>query len=88
MPKEYGGAGVSYATVAEVIKIVAAADSSIAQITQNHLVLIAHIGLDGTEAQKRDLFGLALQGYRFGNAFSELNSRNVASFETRLVDRA
>ena len=87
VPKEYGGAGVSYATVAEVIKIVAAADSSIAQITQNHLVLIAHIGLDGTEAQKRDLFGLALQGYRFGNAFSELNSRNVASFETRLVDR-
>ena len=87
VPKEYGGAGVSYATVAEVIKIVAAADSSIAQITQNHLVLIAHIGLDGTEAQKRDLFGLALQGYRFGNAFSELNSRNVASFETRLADR-
>ncbi|MBS0367675.1 MAG: SfnB family sulfur acquisition oxidoreductase [Proteobacteria bacterium] len=87
IPKAYGGAGVSYATVAEVIEIIAAADSSIAQITQNHLVLVAHIGLDATEEQKRELFGLALQGYRFGNAFSELNSRNVATFETKVLDK-
>ncbi|WP_374265666.1 SfnB family sulfur acquisition oxidoreductase [Zoogloea sp.] len=86
VPKAYGGAGVSYATVAEVIKIVAAADSSIAQITQNHLVLVAHIGLDATDAQKRFFFDLVLKGYRFGNAFSELNSRNVASFETKVKD--
>lgn len=87
VPKAYGGAGVSYATVAEVIRIISAADSSIAQITQNHLVLVAHIGLDATEAQKQDLYGLVLQGYRFGNAFSELNSRNVAAFETKLLDQ-
>lgn len=87
VPKEYGGAGVSYATVAEVIRIIAAADSSIAQITQNHLVLVAHIGLDANENQKRELFGLVLQGYRFGNAFSELSSRNVAAFETKFVDK-
>lgn len=87
VPKEYGGAGVSYATVAEVIRIIAAADSSIAQITQNHLALIAHIRLDASEEQKRELFGLVLQGYRFGNAFSELNSRNVAAFETKVVDK-
>lgn len=87
VPKAYGGAGVSYATLAEVIRIIAAADSSIAQISQNHLVLVAHIALDASEAQKRELFDLVLQGYRFGNAFSELNSRNVAAFETKVLDQ-
>jgi alkylation response protein AidB-like acyl-CoA dehydrogenase len=62
VPKAYGGAGVSYATLAEVIRILAEGDSSIAQITQNHLALVAHIELDGTEAQKKELFGLVLQG--------------------------
>jgi SfnB family sulfur acquisition oxidoreductase len=82
VPKRYGGAGVSYATLAEVIKIIASADSSIAQITQNHLAINGHIDLDGTEEQKKEFFGWVLSGIRFGNAFSELNSKNVAAFET------
>jgi len=85
VPKAYGGPGVSYATLAEVVAIISASDSSIAQISQNHFVLVAHVGLDASEAQKRELFGLVLQGHRFGNAFSELNSRNVAAFETKVV---
>ncbi|WP_240648439.1 SfnB family sulfur acquisition oxidoreductase [Pararobbsia silviterrae] len=87
VPKAYGGAEVSYATLAEVIRIIAAADSSIAQITQNHIALVAHIAFDATDAQKRELFGLVLKGYRFGNAFSERDSRNVAAFETRVVEQ-
>ena len=86
VPKEYGGVGASYSTVAWVSSIIAAADSSIAQIAHNHLTLVAHIALDGTEEQKKELFGLVLDGWRFGNAFSELNSKNVAAFETRFVD--
>ncbi|SDP54555.1 sulfur acquisition oxidoreductase, SfnB family [Rhodoferax sp. OV413] len=82
VPKAYGGAGVSYATLAQVIRILAEGDSSLAQITQNHLALVAHIGLDATPAQQAELFGLVLQGIRFGNAFSEKNSKNVAAFET------
>jgi SfnB family sulfur acquisition oxidoreductase len=85
VPKAYGGPGVSYATLAEVIKIIASADSSIAQITQNHLAISGHIDLDGTEAQKKEFFGWVLKGLRFGNAFSELNSKNVAAFETKVV---
>ena len=84
VPKAYGGAGVSYATVAEVIRIIAAADSSIAQITQNHLALVAHIELDASPEQKQELFGQVLQGIRLGNAFSEKGSKNVAAFETKL----
>ena len=84
VPKAYGGAEVSYRTVAEVIKTVAAADPSLAQLPQNHLVIVDHIRLDGTEEQKRHFFGLVLDGVRFGNAFSERNSRTVADFETRI----
>ncbi len=85
VPKAYGGAEVSYATLAKVIAVIAAADSSIAQITQNHLAINGHIDLDGTEAQKREFFGWVLSGIRFGNAFSELNSKTVAAFETRIT---
>jgi len=85
VPKAYGGAEVSYATLAEVIAIIAAADPSIAQITQNHLATNAHIEADASEAQKRFLFGEVLGGVRFGNAFSEKDSKTVADFETRFV---
>jgi len=85
VPKAYGGPGVSYVTLAEVIKIIAAADPNIAQITQNHLAIVGHIDLDGSEEQKREFFGWVLSGIRFGNAFSELNSKNVAAFETKVA---
>ncbi|MFB2607159.1 acyl-CoA dehydrogenase family protein, partial [Rhizobium phaseoli] len=37
VPKAFGGPEVSYATLAKVIEIISAADSSIGQIAQNHL---------------------------------------------------
>lgn len=85
VPKAYGGADVSYRTLAEVLKIIAAVDPSLAQLPQNHLVVIDHLRLDGSEAQKKEFFELILNGVRFGNAFSERNSRTVADFETLLT---
>jgi len=83
VPKAYGGLGASYATIAKVSALIAAGDSSIAQIAHNHLALVGHIDADGTEAQKQELFGLVLRGHRLGNAFSELHSKTVTAFETR-----
>lgn len=83
VPKAYGGLGASYATIAKVSALIAAGDSCIAQIAHNHLALVGHIDADGTEAQKQELFGLVLRGYRLGNAFSELHSKTVTAFETR-----
>jgi SfnB family sulfur acquisition oxidoreductase len=85
VPKAYGGAGVSYVTLTEVIKIISAADPSLGQIPQNHLAIVEHISSDGSEAQKRFLFGEVLKGVRFGNAFSESGSKNVAAFETKIT---
>lgn len=85
VPKEYGGAGVSNATLAEVIKIISEADSSLGQIPQNHLYMVEAIRLDGTEEQKRFFFDLVLQGQRFGNAFSEIGTKSVNEVQTRLI---
>lgn len=85
VPKEYGGPELSYATLAKAIAIVAAGDPAVAQIAQNHLAIIGLVDLDGTEAEKRQVFGWALEGLRFGNAFSEFGGRNVVDFQTRVV---
>ncbi|MHC5732873.1 MAG: acyl-CoA dehydrogenase family protein, partial [Nostoc sp.] len=77
VPKEYGGAFVSSVTLAEVIKIISEADSSLGQIPQNHLYMVEAVRLDGTDEQKKFFFDLALQGKRFGNAFSEIGTKSV-----------
>ena len=84
VPKAYGGAGVSYVTVAEVIKIISAADSSLGQIPQNHLGVLDILLHTGSEEQKSYYYGKALEGWRFGNAFSESKSKNVGAFQTRI----
>lgn len=84
VPKTYGGAEVSYVTVAEVIAIISAADPSLGQIPQNHLGVIDILLQTASEAQKAYYFAKVLQGYRFGNAFSEAKSRNASVFDTQL----
>ncbi len=84
VPKEYGGAFVSSATLAEVIKIISEADSSLGQIPQNHLYMVEAVRLDGTDQQKKFFFDLVLQGKRFGNAFSEVGTKSVTDVQTKL----
>jgi SfnB family sulfur acquisition oxidoreductase len=85
VPAAYGGAAVTNVTLAEVIKTISAADPSIGQIPQNHLYMIEALRLDGTDAQQRYFFDLALRGFRFGNAFSEVGTKNVLDVQTRIV---
>ena len=82
VPKAYGGAGVSFATLAEIIAIISAADPSLGQLPQNHLAALDAIRVTASEEQKLLWFGRALQGYRLGNAFSEAKSKHVGAFET------
>lgn len=86
VPKAFGGPEVSYATLAKVIEIVSAADSSIGQIAQNHLGVVAAIRTVSDEAQQKLLFAEVLRGTRFGNAFSEFGSKRAADFETKFTD--
>ena len=84
VPKAYGGACVSFVTLTEVIKIIAAADPSLGQLPQNHFGLVDVISLTGTEAQKRDFFSQILSGKRFGNGFSEKGTKHVLDLKTRV----
>lgn len=86
VPKAYGGPELSYATLAKVVEIISAADSSIGQISQNHLGVVAAIRTVSDEDQKKLLFAEVLRGTRFGNAFSEFGSKRAADFETRFTD--
>jgi SfnB family sulfur acquisition oxidoreductase len=85
VPKEYGGAGVSAATLAEVTAIVSEADSSLGQIPQNHFYMVEGIRLAGSEDQKRFYFERVLDGDRLGNAFSEIGTRTAADYKTTVV---
>lgn len=85
VPKAYGGPGLSHATLAKVISIVASGDPAVAQIAQNHLAILNVVDLDGRDAQKRQVFDWALRGLRFGNAFSELGGKTVTDFQTRVT---
>ena len=84
VPKPYGGAGVSFVTLTEVIKIIAAADPSLGQLPQNHFGLVDVISLTGTEEQKRYFFAQILNGKRFGNGFSEKGTKHVLDLKTRV----
>jgi SfnB family sulfur acquisition oxidoreductase len=75
VPKEYGGASVSYATLAEVFALLSAADGSIGQIPQNHYFILEIIRHEGSDAQKAFFFERVLAGDHFGNALVEPDVR-------------
>jgi SfnB family sulfur acquisition oxidoreductase len=87
VPRRFGGPELSYATIARVTEIISAGDSSIGQIAQNHIGVVAAIRTVSDEAQQALLFKEVLKGARFGNAFSEFGSKRAAEFETKFEDK-
>ncbi|MBY4948262.1 SfnB family sulfur acquisition oxidoreductase [Cupriavidus respiraculi] len=88
VPCEFGGAQVSYATLAEVFAIVCAADPALGQIPQNHFGLLAVLREIGGERQKRRFYGEVLAGARLGNAGPErrsATSKTILQGTTRLT---
>lgn len=84
VPKAFGGAGVKYRTLAEVVKIISSVDSSLGQIAQNHWAFVEHLRLDASPEQQKFFFNLVLKGIRFGNAFSEKGSKTVGDLTTKI----
>jgi SfnB family sulfur acquisition oxidoreductase len=84
VPKDHGGAGVSSATLAEVIAIISAADGSLGQIPQNHFYALEVLRVGGSSAQLRTFYDQALAGQRFGNALAEIGHKDFKR-RTRLT---
>ncbi|WP_368622272.1 SfnB family sulfur acquisition oxidoreductase [Paraburkholderia sp. BR13444] len=79
VPAEYGGADLSFATLAEVFVILCAADPALGQIPQNHFGVLGVLREIGTPAQKARFYGEVLAGLRLGNAGPERRSASSAT---------
>ncbi|MEI5673014.1 MULTISPECIES: SfnB family sulfur acquisition oxidoreductase [unclassified Nocardioides] len=84
VPQEYGGAGLGAGTVAQVMRLLAVGDPSVAQIPQSHFVYVGVLRHQGTSAQQAFFLGEVLAGRRLGNAQSETGTKHVRDFRTTL----
>ncbi|MFI6206383.1 SfnB family sulfur acquisition oxidoreductase [Streptomyces sp. NPDC051041] len=87
VPAEHGGADVRHETLAEIFRLLATADASIAQIPQSHFVYVNVIRRQGTEEQRKFFYAELLAGRRLGNAQSEAGTKHVQDIRTRLERR-
>ncbi|WP_457108239.1 SfnB family sulfur acquisition oxidoreductase [Methylobacterium sp. P5_C11] len=85
VPRAHGGAEVSYATLAEVFAILAAADGSAAQIPQNQVGVLALVAVAASPAQQARIYRDVLAGHRIGNAGPARNGKAITHVETRLT---
>jgi SfnB family sulfur acquisition oxidoreductase len=71
VPSEFGGADAPAVVVAEVFRLLAQADPSVAQIPHSHFTFLEALRLKGTRDQKAFFYGLVSAGALFANAQSE-----------------
>ncbi|MND32094.1 Dibenzothiophene desulfurization enzyme C [compost metagenome] len=84
IPRKYGGAEVSHVTLAEVFRIICAADPALGQIPQNQFGLLSVIDNVGSEVQKRKVYAGIIDGRRLANAGPERNTKNTLEIKARI----
>lgn len=84
VPAAHGGADLPVSVVAEVFRLLATGDPSIAQIPHSHFVYVNALRHRADPAQQEFFFGEVLAGKRFGNAQSEVGSKHVRDHATTL----
>lgn len=75
VPVEHGGPGLGFGAVADVFRIVSAADGSIGHIPQVHFGTVEVLKNFGTDEQVARVYRRILAGEVFGNAQSEAGAR-------------
>jgi SfnB family sulfur acquisition oxidoreductase len=85
VPEADGGPGLGPETLAEVARIIAAADPAIAQVPQAHYLLIDVVVVHGTPEQRKQLFAEVLAGRRIGNALAERGGKHAQDLKTRIA---
>ena len=71
VPTRYGGLAAPAVVVAEVFRLLAHADPSLAQIPHSHFVFLEALRLQGTEEQQAYFYGQVQAGALLANAQSE-----------------
>ncbi|MFJ2990830.1 SfnB family sulfur acquisition oxidoreductase [Collimonas sp. NPDC087041] len=86
VPREFGGAQVSYRTLAEVFRVLCAADPALGQIPQNHFGILGVVAQSADAAQKARIYAAVLNGERIGNAGPERGTKNILEMKARLIE--
>ncbi|MET9648636.1 SfnB family sulfur acquisition oxidoreductase [Streptomyces syringium] len=84
VPRTHGGADATAGTVAEVFRLLATADTSLAQIPQSHFVFVNVLRSQGSAGQQDFFFHEVLAGRRFGNAQAEAGTPHAQDIRTRV----
>jgi SfnB family sulfur acquisition oxidoreductase len=85
VPAADGGPALGPSTLAEVTRIIAAADPSIAQVPQAHFLLVDVLAAHGGPDTRKRLFGDVLAGRRIGNALAERGGTHAQDLKTRIA---
>ncbi|MEV6850477.1 acyl-CoA dehydrogenase family protein [Actinoplanes sp. NPDC051411] len=86
VPASDGGPGLGPETLAEVARIIAAADPAIAQVPQAHFLLVDVLAVHGDPGQRKQIFADVLAGRRIGNALAERGGKHAQDLKTRVTD--
>jgi SfnB family sulfur acquisition oxidoreductase len=84
-PGEFGGIEAPAAVIAEVFRLLAHADPSLAQIPHSHFTFLEALRLKGTQGQKDFFYGIVGTGGLFANAQSERGPNPVDVDATTLT---
>ena len=85
VPAEHGGVDAPAAVVAEVFRVLADADPSLAQIPQSHFTFLEALRLQGTPEQQSFFFRLVRDGVLLANAQTERGPHAVDVDATTLA---
>ncbi|OBI82181.1 SfnB family sulfur acquisition oxidoreductase [Mycobacterium sp. E740] len=85
VPVEYGGIATPATVLAEVFRLIAHADPSLAQIPHSHFVFLEALRLQGSDAQKSYFYDRVRNGALFANAQSERGPHTIDVDTTTLV---
>jgi SfnB family sulfur acquisition oxidoreductase len=85
VPTEHGGIAAPAAVIAEVFRLLAHGDPSLAQIPHSHYTFLEAVRLQGTEAQQAFFYEKVLDGALFANAQSERGPHPIDVDTTTLV---
>ena len=85
VPVQYGGIAAPAAVIAEVFRLFAHGDPSLAQIPHSHYTFLEAVRLQGTDAQQAFFFEKVLAGALFANAQSERGPHPIDVDTTTLV---
>ncbi|ORI14787.1 SfnB family sulfur acquisition oxidoreductase [Rhodococcus sp. 1168] len=85
VPREHGGLDVPTEVLAEIFRLLAATDPSIAQIPHSHFTFLEALRLQGTSEQQEFFYGEVLSGKLFANAQSERGPHPITVDTTTLT---